>query len=710
MYLILALLVAAGPAKTITVNRATTPPRLDGVIENAWLAADSLEDFTQYVPDEGGTPTERTVVYVMQDDANLYVAFRAWSLAAPPVGQLYGIEDELTLCLDPTDSRQTAYFFKAYASGLWRQGLILDNGGNQDWSWDGVWYVGTRLYPDRIECEMRIPFKTIRWRPGTEGWGVNFERMIARKNEYMLWTGCKESEGGNQVSKYGRLLGIEPRAKGFYFELLPEGYVRYDEAGGDTVKTIGDIADRTRPRASLNLKWDLTPQTTLNATVLPDFAQIESDPYSFNISRYPMYLSERRPFFIEGNEIFRMGGLGGAGNFRPLDLFHSRRIGKAVGNEPVPILGGLKLTGRGQGWSAGFLGAGTDRLTDTGGNELEPRRAFTALSGRGRLSSLFSGGLLFAGTAADTARHNAVLGADLGFDAGTHRAAFELAGSENSGTTGWAMNSGYAGYIGKFVANASASWVDDSFSVEDIGYVPWAGQRSVSVMAGPWWRGIGAVRRLYVVPGMTVVRQPGSDKYSYDGGVWSNFQMRANAGGELGVNAGKSFEADTNFMARSVNVSGWASNLKWNVNGNAYYNHGYNYGRGFIADNYGGGAWVTYYLAGKVAMMLGLNNYWELDPAGRVVAVTSPLSPRLDFRFDSRINFNIYDNLVFQTPGTRFDSTRAVANRIGFLFSWNFMPKSWLYVALNDYRVDLGEGLTLASRVGAVKLRYLFYF
>jgi hypothetical protein len=702
MYLILALLVAAAPAKVINVKRAATPPRLDGVIEDVWLAADSAADFVQYVPDEGAAPTERTVVYVMQDDANLYVAFRAWSLAAPPVGQLYGLEDELTLCLDPMDTRQTAYFFKAYASGLWRQGLILDNGGNEDWSWDGVWYVGTRLYPDRIECEMRIPFKTVRWRTGTGGWGVNFERSIARKNEYILWTECKESEGGSQVSDYGRLLGIEPRARGFYFELLPEGYVRHDEDSTGS--------RRLKPSASLNVKWDITPQTTLNATALPDFAQIESDPYSFNISRYPTYLGERRPFFIEGNEIFRFSGLGEAGDFEPLRLFHSRRIGKPVGNEPVPILGGLKLTGRGQGWSAGLLGAGTERLTDTLGTELEPRRAFAVLSGRGRLSPLFSGGLLFAGTAADTARHNAVLGGDLGLDAGRHRAALEFAGSENAGTTGWALNSGYAGYMGRFVANASASWVDDSFSVQDIGYVPWAGQRSASVWAGPWWRGLGPIRRLYVVPGASVVREPGSDKYSYSGGVWTNFQMRSNAGGEFGANAGRSFEMDTSFMARSVNVDGWASSLKWNVNGHAYYNHGYNYSRGFIADNYGGGAWVTYYLAGKVAMMLGLNTYWELDPAGQVVAVTSPLSPRLDFRFDSRVNFNIYDNIVFATPETKFRDTKPVSNRVGFLFSWNFLPKSWLYVALNDYRVDLGQGLTLASRVGAVKLRYLFYF
>jgi hypothetical protein len=263
MHLILVLLVAAAPAKTVNVKRAVTPPRLDGVIEDAWLAADSVDDFVQYVPDEGAKPTERTVVYVMQDDANLYVAFRAWSLAAPPVGQLYGLEDELTLCLDPMDSRQTAYFFKAYASGLWRQGLILDNGSNEDWSWDGVWYVGTRLYPDRIECEMRIPFKTIRWRPSDNGWGVNFERSIARKNEYIIWTECRENEGGVQVSRYGRLLGVEPRAKGVYFELLPEGYVRRDEdAEGNTT---------LKPSASLNLKWDITPQTTLNATALPDF-------------------------------------------------------------------------------------------------------------------------------------------------------------------------------------------------------------------------------------------------------------------------------------------------------------------------------------------------------------------------------------------------------------------------------------------------------
>ena len=86
------------------------------------------------------------------------------------------------------------------------------------------------------------------------------------------------------------------------------------------------------------------------------------------------------------------------------------------------------------------------------------------------------------------------------------------------------------------------------------------------------------------------------------------------------------------------------------------------------------------------------------------------LSPRLDFRFDSRINFNIYDNIVFATPETKFRDTKPVSNRIGFLFLWNFLSKSWLYVALNDYRVNLGQGLTMARLARAVPLLYLFYF
>ena len=125
------------------------------------------------------------------------------------------------------------------------------------------------------------------------------------------------------VSRWGTLRGLDPKSTGYYFELYPEGFVRYDKYRGES--------GRVRPRLSLNFKWDLTPQMTLNATAYPDFAQIESDPFSLNLSRYPTYLSERRPFFLEGNEIFRMSDFGeGRGFFRPLNIFYSRRTGSFI--------------------------------------------------------------------------------------------------------------------------------------------------------------------------------------------------------------------------------------------------------------------------------------------------------------------------------------------------------------------------------------------
>ena len=699
MVWMLALIVAAGGTKTIEVRHTDVAPRIDGHIEEIWQAADSVDDFVQFLPDEGGQPSERTVVYVLQDDANLYVAFRAWSIAAPPVGQLYGIEDELTLFLDPTDCRQSGYFFKAYASGLWRSGLIFDNGGGEDWSWEGVWYVNTVRYADRLECEMRIPFKSIRWRPDASEWGINFQRLIARNNEYISWTDVREREGGNMVSCYGRLEGIRPEARGYYFELLPEGYLRYGQSPGADASVVA--------RPSLNLKWDVTPQTTVNATALPDFAQIESDPYSFNLSRYPVLLAERRPFFLEGSENFRLAGLGQMSDFQPLRLFYSRSIGRAVLNEPVPILGGLKLTSRGSGWSMGALGAYTDDVTDTTG-VIEPRRGFGVLTGR-RQFGASNLGLLFSGTAANSNEHNAALGLDWGFSSGPHRAAVELAGSEDNKRLGWAFNSGYTGFVRNWYASGVLQVVDDSFSVADVGFVPWAGLRNLAVAAGPTFDFRGPVRRLYVVPGFYTSREPGSDKYSWGGNVTVIPQFRSQTGLQLSAAAGHTFEADTDYIGRSAALSASTGDLSYGVNANVSYNYAYNYARGFIAPSVTTGVGATYYAFGRVALMLGLTNLCEFDTTGGVLGLSTALRPKIDYRINSRVSFNVYDEMVLSTPETKLGETDFLGNRVGFLFSWNFLPKSWLYVALNDFRFDSGSGLQLVDRVGAVKLRYLIY-
>ncbi len=701
MFLILALLLAAEPAKTINVKRTATPPRIDGVIEEVWLQADSVDDFKQAYPDEGSAPGERTVVRVLQDDGNLYVAFRCYAAKHRPVAQLYGMEEEATLYLDPTDSKGTAYFFKVYGSGLWRSGKILDDGRSEDWSWDAVWYCANHIQDNMMEVEMKIPFKSIRYKQGASEWGVNFHRFITNGMENDYWTDVKEREGGNRVSNYGRLTGVNPRAQGYYFELYPEGYVRFDQRPS--------VANKVKPFASLNFKWDLTPQATVNATVLPDFAQIESDPYSFNISRYPTYLSEQRPFFVEGSENFRLSNLGNQGIFAPLSIFYSRQIGKAIRNEPVPILSGLKFTTHSENWNFGALGAYTDRLADSTGI-YEPRRGFAVVRGKGKLVDASDVGFLFSGTTAGAGNYNYALAGDWGYGSGADRAEVQTAFSDKDGRLGWAINSGYQGFTGKFLSLVAFQVISDSFSVEDIGYVPWAGLKRFQVLSGPYLTGHGAMHSLYAAPSIAVTQEPGSNELSYVLGCFANPQFRNGWQVNFDGGLGRTAEADTAYFAPFANLSTGGGSVRYNTELGVGYRHSFNYARGFVADNYSDWASFTYYLAGRVALMLGANNYWECDPQSSVLGVTTVARPKIDYRINQKMSFNVYDEVVLSTPGTDFDKTGPATNRVGCLFSWNFLPKSWLYVAFNDYRADSGEGLKLAGRVGAVKLRYLFYF
>jgi hypothetical protein len=701
LLMVMLIFVTAGDSsRTVTVRPARHAPKIDGVLEDVWFEADSVNNFTQAEPDEGKAPSELTTVYVLQDADNLYVAFRCLAARSRPIAAMYGMEEEATVFIDPMDSRSSGYFFKVYGSGLYRSGKILDDGADQDWSWEAVWYQADRLYDDRWEVEMKIPFKSIRYKVGASEWGINFHRFITAGMEHDFWTVVRDREGGNRVSNYGRLIGIAPRAHGYYFELYPEGYVRYDE----DQSTQGHFT----PRASLNMKWDATPQTTLNATVLPDFAQIESDPYSFNLSRYPMRLGERRPFFVEGSEIFRMSGLGDC-PFTPLSIFYSRRIGKAVSQEPVPIISGLKLTTKSEGWNLGVLGAYTDQLGDSN-RILEPRRGFGVLSAQTRLRDTTALGVMFSGTQAGPADYNYALGIDVGRAFRGSRGVFQAALSDRSGKLGWAVNSGFMSFQGGLLGMGMLDVTSDSFDVSDIGFVPWAGRTRLQAAVGPYIRGDGALNRVYIAPGINYTQEPGSSQPSYGLALHANPQFRNGWGLNLDCGVGRSFEAEQSYLGRYASVSLNALGLAYNLNMGGACGYSYNYQRGFIADNYSDWCWFTYYLFRRAAVMVGVNNNWESDPTGKTLAVTSVASPRIDFRITANMTFNVYNEIVLVTPETRIADTRFTSNRVGCLFSWNFRPKSWIYLAFNDFRIDYGDGLKLADRVGAAKLRYLFYF
>ncbi len=612
----------------------------------------------------------------------------------------------MTLYMDPFGGKTTAYYFTVYASGRFNDGMVLDDGRSTDDSWDGVWYRAVNIHDDCYGVEIRIPFRSIRYKRGLTEWGINFERYILNNRETVYWTEVLQIED-NMVSKYGRLKGINPQSTGYYFELYPEGFVRYDKER----KEEGKI----KPSGSLNFKWDLTSQTTLDATVLPDFAQIESDPFTLNLSEYEEWLDERRPFFLEGKDIFRMSDLG-KGFYHPLNIFYSRGVGKSIDGESVPILGGLKLTSKAESWNFGAFGANTDSLRyleDDTVLTTEPRRSFGVLRVKRRVLETSEVGMLFSGMRADKDDYNFAFGLDGVYRSGINQFILQGALSDKNNKKGWAISSVYFGFIRNFLAVGSVEVVQDSFDVEDVGYLPWAGMKKILSFVGPFkMYPTGALRNLSWGPGVALTREPGDvNGWSKVGFLFVNPCFRNNWGFNLQLQAGPCCEEDTEYFNRGINLSVWGNGANYHVSFGGNFNHSYNYDREFVAYQGSNWLWCAYNEIPRTRLSLSLNNWVEWDTLNTIIAITTNATPRIDFSITEDMNLGIFNEFVMEIPQTYFGETELTSNRAGLLFSWNFLPKSWLYIALNDHREQNDERkLELQNQVGAIKAKYLLYF
>lgn len=700
-------LLSVNNDKIVEVHFTELAPIIDGFIEEVWETADSAYNFVQCEPYEKEYPTERTVVYVLQDKENLYFAFRCHADKHPPIACYTGMEDYIKIGVDPFGSKTTAYYFTVHASEIIDDGWLLDDGRRRDDSWEGVWYRAVKLSNNRYEVEVKIPFKSIRYKKGLDDWGIQFVRYIADNLETDYWTPVLQLEGF-MVSKFGTLKGAEPHATGYYFELYPEGFVRYDKYLEE--KGVYKL------RGSLNFKWDLTPEATLNATVNPDFAQIESDPFTLNLSRYPVFLDERRPFFLEGLDIFRMSDFGqGVGFFKAFNIFYSRKIGKSIEGEPVPILGGLKFTNKSEDWNIGVLGAYTDSLMYLEDDTLEvtePRRGFGVLRAKRRLFENSDIGMLFSGTMADKDNYNYVVGLDGVYRKGFNQFILQGAVSDRNKRRGWATSSAFFGFLGDFLTLASVEIVQDSFDVSDIGYIPWAGMKKFMLFSGPFKQyQRGFLKRRFIAPGIMIVQEPDEANWSKLGAVEINANFRNNWGFDLSFTGGPYYEADTNYFYRSANLSVWGNGKKYHVNFGGFYGYTYNYDHEYLA--YQGSNWLSgsYTVIPQLSISLSSNMWFEWDPSNKLIAITPRLTPRIRFMINADMKLEIFNEFVMETPRTNFGETELLSNRLGLLFSWRFAPKSWLYIAVNDYREQNEDGnLQLENQIGAIKAKYLIYF
>ena len=366
----------------VPVVRLTAPVSVDGELdEPAWRGAPGLGRFTQSEPFEGAAATESTWVWFAYDEHALYVAARMWdshpdSIHAPLFRRDNFVPtDYAGLILDPFHDHRTGYEFVVTPSG----GVMdatTSNDGSEDVSWDGVWASRVRRDARGWTCEMRVPFSQLRFTPGErQVWGVNFGRFVARRAEKSFAVIKPRAESGFQ-ERFPHLVGIEGIRGGRTIELSPyvTGKAEYlTRPGGDPFND----GSRYTPAVGGDLRTGLGSNLTLNATVNPDFGQVEVDPAVVNLSDVESFYEEKRPFFTENAAVFSFGTDGPNDNWGinwpAPTFFYSRRVGRTpqgwAPDSPfvdVPmathILGAAKVTGRpAPGWNFGMLQAVTSR-------------------------------------------------------------------------------------------------------------------------------------------------------------------------------------------------------------------------------------------------------------------------------------------------------------------------------------------------------------
>jgi hypothetical protein len=360
--------------------------RLD---ESAWRFAVPVDRFTQSEPKEGAPATERTEVRAVVGDNTLYFGARLYDTDAKRIRSRLVRRDEdlnsdyFEVSLDPYHDRLTGVVFRVSPSGSINDATIAPN-GNQDASWDPIWDARTTVDSLGWTVEIEIPLSQLKYNSGGDGtWGLQLRRWIHRDQELseFAFSPKKEDRG---VSKFGTLTGMGGIHAPSRLEVLPYALVQSQHMRVPADDPF-QIPTAKFQAAGMDLKYGVSSNLTLNATVNPDFGEVEVDPAVVNLSAFETFYPERRPFFVEGADIFQFGETHSYNNFNTTIPFHARRIGRPPQREltgtdyvyvdaplQTTISAAAKLTGKTSGgWTLGVLDALTPQemaaYTDTVG-------------------------------------------------------------------------------------------------------------------------------------------------------------------------------------------------------------------------------------------------------------------------------------------------------------------------------------------------------
>ncbi len=475
--LLFALLLVLGCAPSVfaqnrpalQAHRVRSPISIDGRLnEAAWQEADSASGFRQFEPDEGAAATYPTEVRVLYGPGNLYIGAYLYDEQPARIRQTLGRRDDynqadwFTVSIDSYYNQETAYTFAVNAAGVQLDGIRTGGGfRGLDTSWDAIWESDVRVTPEGWVVEMRIPYSVLRFSESSSTWGIHFVRRIPRLGEQSEWPLVPRTQRANLIAQFGRLTGlenIEPRRN-----LQVRPYVVSRLQTQERPRQPGELAYASNIDVGGDLKVGLSSNITLDVTLNPDFGQVEADPAVLNLTAFETFYEEKRPFFLEGAQIYQFS----AG---PGELLYTRRIGAQA-----PIVGAAKLSGRtAEGLAFGVLGAST-------GADFHPVRHYGVVRLSQQIGSYSSaGGILtgFSGPTTAGRRRSLVGGADWdfrlagnrygieGFAAVTHRRWTQEGRTPETGFAGklwWTKRQGVWTY------NVGADVYSDEYNPNDVG-------------------------------------------------------------------------------------------------------------------------------------------------------------------------------------------------------------------------------------------------
>ncbi len=375
-------------------TRLDVAPVTDGDVlgDEAWAGIVPASEFWQVQPSEGMPSTQRTEVFVAYTDTALHIGVVAYD---DEPGEVIVSDSRRDSDLDNTDAffvvidglldRQNGYVFATNAAGIEYDGQVSkegsddfgSGGGGFNRDWDGTWSVKSQISDIGWSAEFEIPFRTLRYgNAERQDWGINFQRIIRRKNEVSYWAPLERNRNLYRVSEAGTLKGIEPPPQR-NFKITPYVLGR-SRRGGELAGTENDSD------VGLDVKYSVTPSLTLDLTYNTDFAQVEADERQVNLDRFNLFFPEKRPFFLENAGQFSVG------NGQEVEMFFSRRIGIGDDGDRLPVDGGARLSGKlGERTNLGFLYMSTEAAAGIApGNEFAVARVSRELANRSAVGAI----------------------------------------------------------------------------------------------------------------------------------------------------------------------------------------------------------------------------------------------------------------------------------------------------------------------------------